>query len=446
MSKYHKDSEECALVNLDLTSPPKSCGDIRDVFYTEISTINSVTDGCNTPVEFHIPATPQYYIDLSHTLLHLQIQLVKQDGSVLNEEHKAAPINCIAQTMFQQVDIYLNDKLVTASTNMYPYRAMIETLLNYGQGAKSTWLTNSLFIHDTAEGIADTLASDKGTNVGLFTRWMVMKHSKVTDLLCKPHADLFMQNRPIIPNVDIRIRMTRSSPEFTIMADESDPNSYMIKIVSAKLIVRYIEPSTDIIIAHNKALEKGNTCKYPLHRCLVTTYCIPKGVMSHSRSIAIVGQLPVRIIIGIVRNDAYNGKYSLNPFVFNHYHLSYLQIVINGRALTANPLTPDFDAASGSEQFARAYNTIFSGTDSLFQNFGNSISKKDYKQGYTLYAFKLSEDFGDDYFGMKKEGNVQIDIRFSKPTEHTFNVILYQEYLNILDIDKNRFVTFDYNA
>ena len=71
MSKYHKDSEECGLVNLDLIAPPKSCGDIRDVFYSEISTVNSVSDGCNTPVEFHIPATPQYYVDLSHTMLHL---------------------------------------------------------------------------------------------------------------------------------------------------------------------------------------------------------------------------------------------------------------------------------------------------------------------------------------------------------------------------------------
>ena len=49
MAKYHKESEECALVNLDITNPPKSCGDIRDIIYTEIPTLNSVADA-NTPL------------------------------------------------------------------------------------------------------------------------------------------------------------------------------------------------------------------------------------------------------------------------------------------------------------------------------------------------------------------------------------------------------------
>ena len=347
--------------------------------------------------------------------------------------------------MFSQVDVFLNDKLVTASSNMYPYRAMIEILLNYGQGAKTTWLSNSLFYHDTSEGIADALVGGK-TNMGLFTRWMITKNSSIIELMCKPHADLFMQSRPIIPNMDIRIRMTRCSPEFSIMSDEADPNQYMIKIHAATLIVRYIEPSVHIMLSHNKALEGGATCKYPLHRCEVSTYCIPKGVMSNLRSVAIVGQLPVRLIIGIVRNDAYNGQYNLNPMDFSPYHLSQLSIVINGRSLMASPLSPDFNEAGGNMQYTQAYNTLFSGTDTLFHNFGSNISKADYKKGYTLYAFKLSEDFGDDYFGMKKEGNVQVNIKFSKATEYTLNVILYQEYLNILDIDKNRLVSFDYNA
>ena len=446
MTKYHKDSEECGLVNLDLTSPPQSCGDIRDVFYTEISTINSVTEG-NTPVEFHIPPTPQYYVDLCHTLLYFKIQIVKKDGSLLNsEEHKVAPINYIAQTMFQQIDIYLNDKLITTTSNMYAYRSMIEMLLNYGYSAKTTWLTNSFFYHDTAETIGNGDPTQVPSNLGLFKRFELTQNSQTIDLLCKPHADLFMQNRPIIPNVDIRIKMIRAPPEFALMAGENDPNNYIIKIQSASLLIRYVEPISSIMVQHNRALENGTTCKYPLHRCDVSTYCVPKGIMSHCRSVAITGQLPVRIIVGLVRNDALNGIYHLNPFVFFHNYINHISIIINGRSLLATPLSPKFAGEGNSPQYSRCYNTLYSGTDKSFLDTGNMISKKDYPKGYTLFAFKLSEDFGDDYFGMKKEGNVQIDIGFSKPTEHTLNVVLYQEYLNILDIDKNRLVSFDYNA
>jgi hypothetical protein len=119
MAKYHKDSEECGLVNFDLLTPPKSCVDIKDVFYTEISTINAVTEG-NTPVEFHIPPTPQYYVDLSHTLLYMKIQILKKDGSLLNEEqNRVGPVNGIAHTMLQQIDVHINDKLVTRTSIKY---------------------------------------------------------------------------------------------------------------------------------------------------------------------------------------------------------------------------------------------------------------------------------------------------------------------------------------
>jgi hypothetical protein len=329
---------------------------------------------------------------------------------------------------------------------MYGYRALIETMLNYGSEAKNTWLKNAFYYHDTAEAIGASSPGSTLTNLGLVSRYELTKDSKEVDLICKPHADLFMQNRPLIPNVDIRIKFIRASPEFSLMAEQEDPNKYIIKIVSASLIVRYIEPTSSIMVMHNKALMHGTTCKYPLHRCEVTTYCIPQGVMTHSRSVAISGQLPVRVIIGLIRNDALNGAYHLNPFEFRPYFLSHLNLIISGRSLMAMPLKPQFNDTANDSQYSRAYNTLFSGTDKGFHDCGNMISKKDYISGYTFYAFKLSEDFGDDYFGMKKEGNVQIDIHFSRAAAYTFNVVLYQEFLNILDIDKNRAIAFDYNA
>jgi hypothetical protein len=36
---------------------------------------------------------------------------------------------------------YLNEKLVSPPTSMYPYRAYIETLLSYGPAAKESQLT-----------------------------------------------------------------------------------------------------------------------------------------------------------------------------------------------------------------------------------------------------------------------------------------------------------------
>jgi len=46
-------------------------------------------------------------------------------------------------SLFWQVDISLNGTQVTATTNTYPYRAMMETLLSYGDDAKKSQLTTA---------------------------------------------------------------------------------------------------------------------------------------------------------------------------------------------------------------------------------------------------------------------------------------------------------------
>ena len=319
MSKYHKDSEECGLVNFDLATPPKTCTSIRNVLYTEIPTINSIADNSG-PLEFFIPGSPKLYIDLSRTLLYLKCQILKKDGSMIEPEAQVGLTNLTAHAIFQQVDVLLNEKLVTNACNLYHYRAMIETLLNYGAGAKQTWLTSAMFYPDDSEGI-DSLKTDgsgsgaQDGNAGLYSRHEISKNSKIFDMIGRLHVDLFQQNRPIIPNVDIRIKISRNSPEFIIITALKD--DYQFKIHEATLLVRSIEPSDNVILEHATAMERGITMKYPLHRCEVTSYSIAQGVMNHTRAAAVTGQLPVRVVIGIVRNDALNGQYNLNGFDFS---------------------------------------------------------------------------------------------------------------------------------
>ena len=58
-------------------------------------------------------------------------------------------MNLFLHSLFSQVDVSLNERLISPSTNTYPYRAMLETLLNYGEDAKSSQLTMAMFYKDT---------------------------------------------------------------------------------------------------------------------------------------------------------------------------------------------------------------------------------------------------------------------------------------------------------
>ena len=47
------------------------------------------------------------------------------------------PTNLLLNSLFSQVDVFFNDKLISSSSNTYAYRAYLETLLNYGKAAKN---------------------------------------------------------------------------------------------------------------------------------------------------------------------------------------------------------------------------------------------------------------------------------------------------------------------
>ena len=53
--------------------------------------------------------------------------------------------------MFSQVDVMLNDVLITASSTTQPYRAVIETLLNYSPQTLESQFSAGLWYKDTGE-------------------------------------------------------------------------------------------------------------------------------------------------------------------------------------------------------------------------------------------------------------------------------------------------------
>jgi hypothetical protein len=52
-------------------------------------------------------------------------------------------------SLFSDVSVSLNEKLVSPPTGVYPYRAYIETLLSYGQAAIESQLTGVMWYKDT---------------------------------------------------------------------------------------------------------------------------------------------------------------------------------------------------------------------------------------------------------------------------------------------------------
>ncbi|XP_072181336.1 uncharacterized protein F54H12.2-like [Diadema setosum] len=138
--------------------------------WVEYHPVSSITD--EGPIEFNVSGTSEEYLDLSQTMLQVTVKVTNNDNTALPADAPVGPVNLFLPSLFAQVDIMLNEKLVSQPSNTYPYRAYIESLLQYGGETKESQLTQQLYYKDKAGkmDVVNPLASSGEANPGLAKR------------------------------------------------------------------------------------------------------------------------------------------------------------------------------------------------------------------------------------------------------------------------------------
>ncbi|XP_052746989.1 uncharacterized protein F54H12.2-like [Bicyclus anynana] len=437
MAFLHHNSCECVKSELDLFALPSTQTSIESGQWIHYNPISSLTD--DGPIEFLVPGNGDDYIDLSHTLLHIKAKVQNTDGTNIAPTANVAPINNWLHSLFNQIDIYLNQKLVSPPNNTYGYRSYIETLLNYGQAAKKSHLTCGLWYKDTAS----KMDSCDDTNQGFSEREQLARGSKTIEMIGHIHGDIFNQDKFLLNGVELRLKLVRSKDSFKLICPVLD-SKFRVHISSASLIMRKVRINPSVLLAHEKVLS-STTAKYPITRAEVKVITIPSGVQGKMLDNVFLGQIPKRCIVGFVTNSAFNGSLNMNPFNFYNHGLNQFGLYVDGQTIPSKILAPNFD----DKTFINAYHTLFSGTGIHFLNDGNDISKEDYKNGFCLFAFDLTPDLSansNSHWNLIKRGSVRFEVRFEKSLLTTLNCIVYAEFDNVIEINKNRDVNLDYNS
>ena len=243
----------------------------------------------------------------------------------------------------------------------------------------------------------------------------------------------------MLNEIGVKIKLVRSKDAFCLMG----ATAAKVKIVHASMFVRKVKLMSSVFLAHAKTLENG-TAKYPVRRVVCKTFAVPQNYRDVSHEKLFSGQLPTRLVVGLVNNRAFNGHLESNPFNFKHYNLSEIALYLDGQQQFAlKPIQPDY--ANGL--YIRAYESLFTGTGKQFRDEGLYISREDYANGYALYAFDLTADLGeDDHFSLVRQGNVRLALKFADALPETISVVAYAEFENVIEVDRDRNVIFDFGV
>ncbi|MES2874020.1 MAG: hypothetical protein V4708_09880, partial [Bacteroidota bacterium] len=377
----------------------------------------------NGPIEFNIVGNDDL-IDLSATTLHIKAKITKHDGTSYDEKAEVAFINNTLHSLFSDVIVTINDTIIEGTEHQYSMKAMIGTLFSYGEQTMTKQLFSSGFSKDDAGKLDDV------TNKGYVDRKTRALKGASQDFYGKLFVDLFQQNKYMIGNVNMRIKLIRASSSYAIWCNMANERPKVV-IESAKLYVRKVRLNLPILGNIAMSLSKGGVVHYPINRTEIYTIPAPAGRLDIVRDQLFYGKVPKLIVMTMVDSEAIDGVYAKNPYNFKHCNIKYLDLRIDGESKPILPLTPDFK----NKLCLREYMSLLEAMNIVGKDACLPISYEEFLNGYTFFAWNTTSDYALRAQNPAMRRNIRLDLKFSEATTASVNILLYCIFDSTVMID-----------
>lgn len=459
--------------NLALWDTPVTNTAVENICWEDYRPLSQITP--TSAIEFNVPGTGLTYYDLTRTRLQIRLKVTNADGSNLPvSTSDVALINLAHATLFSQVDVVLQQKLITQTgPPHYAYKGYLDTLLNYGQDAKDSYLQSQFWHADSAAGFdfagadppeesheEDNPAPDGGgggggraggpdgpavpeteeekeqlvvyDNSGWTIRAALTRNSREVQLEGPLHNELFTCPRYLLNGVALTVKCWQSSDAFRLMSYK--PNAaYKVLITDAVLKMAAITVNPDVILAHDRALRKAPAL-YPYLDSEFKSYSIGKGLYNFSADNLYLGRVPSKMMIMIIPSAAYSGDYTRNPLQLMNANVSYMSVKVDNQEMPSKALEPNFDSGN----YTDAYVSMFTTLNFYGRNEGNSISLADYSRGYAIFAFDLDSQHDTSYLPAPKRGNCRLAVNFRKALDEPVTLLIYSKHPSCIRINHAR--------
>lgn len=397
--------------------------------------ISDYKDKSRNPIEFVVNNSGTKYISLNDTSLYVRFEIRDSEGEPLKYKNDnlnvaadndvVAGVGNILNSLFTSIEVYLNGvSISTPVLNSHCYIDYIKKLLNYSNDSKSSILTCSGFYADEETGYA---SRRKLTGNG------------VSEWIGKLDVDFFNVSKYLLNNVEIRMRLNRSSDKFFLHTKAAD-KEYTVYLKEIKLYVRYIMPSDEIITAHEKILQT-NKAIYPYERHLMKTFQLSKGDLDFSAEKLFPGYLPEKMILAFVNTETYLGKITENPYKFQNMDVSNISFFIDHEQMVN--LSLDYSNNRYIEAFYSTLDNLGFG-ENIQEN--NGLSRENFKESNNLFCINLLPEKNNmENLTLVRKANTRLQIRFKSGLPNPVTLILCYTCPAVVEIDAERRVSHNFS-
>lgn len=379
-------------------------------------------------LEFDIPISQTHYTNLSKSFLYLRLKATQHDGKDLETDTKTSIGNMIFSTLFKNMELYVNNILISSSTNNYAFSSFIHRIITSTQADKETKLKTELYIPSTEPSPLSE------TNV-MYKTLLAKTKTKNIELYSNLNHGLFELKKMLVPGVKVTIRLRMNSPKFCMLSTEgTDALPFLDKIVIQEAFydVHRCVANSKLMSLHDSILSKNGKIHYPFRERDVIAFQVSKGSITYT-SETLLQRIPAFAMIAILKSDAYFGAEHLDPTQFFPHGLQSASLLINGDKM----MHQNFKFSVEDGQYVKLYRSLFNFTNS--SNQAMNISEEEFtKNGLFLCPLYYTDDsFKDDRACPNVPGNVKVSLQFKSALDDPVTVLFFYMYDRILSLNKD---------
>jgi len=369
------------------------------------------------PIVFDIQPTGSDYINLKKSSLYIKAKITKANGDPVTEADETSFANMPLSSLFRAVDLELNHQNLTSGvSNCYPYKAMIDTLL---QPTDHRSLVGELFLKDRAGHMQDETFI---ANTGLASRWIFTRHGKEVELTGPLSVDICQQDKLLLNGIAIVVRLFPQTKEFALMTASDEQYKFVITDAVLRLCHHRMNPA--LVAAHHDQLQ-NTPALYPFTTSELKVFSISQGSYNFSTDNLFSTNVPKRLYCALVLGAGFTGQYNKNPFFFQHVNVDFMGFYVSGQSRPGPPYQPNFKEDHDLIPF-----TALAKSHPEMQ-----IERTEFGGGYTLFCLDLEEE--QDRYTVS-QANTRLVIKFAKPLPQPMNLVVYGRFPSIMEVDHMR--------
>lgn len=388
---------------------------VENACFEEIFPLNTITGSSPADIEFNIVGSDMDYLDLNDTLLYISVKVAKKDGTDLIADADVTPSNYMLHTLFKDVILSLNTIKIEGGNSVYTHKALIETILNYGNDTKENSLTAIGYDNDPAKR----------------KKWI--EKSKVFTMCGSIQLDFLDQPKYLIPGVNVHLRLIRNKDSMVLTTSAAIAGDVKLMINEAKLFVRRVKVEPSVLMGHQLGLNTRNAI-YPIRKTELVAYSLATGTSAFYKD-QIFGdmRLPKFVLITFQNTDIFNGKMTEKTSIYKHFDVTNITLT------NVNGFRESYSQDFKEDKCITTYVTsIIRNMGLLDKSLNNGISYQKFKEQYPFFTFVLAPDFDVHQCQIPKQGNLRLDIKFGTALPASVSILIYGVFDSEIQINKNR--------